>query len=93
MIKLARIVLVNWYAFGVQDVDLRGSTAIIGPNGAGKSSLLDAVQGRPDRQQRQPPVAQREQHGHHRPGQARQGGRRPDRVRLLRRPGRRRDAA
>lgn len=44
MIKLSRIVLVNWYAFGAQDVDLRGSAAIIGPNGAGKSSLLDALQ-------------------------------------------------
>lgn len=44
MIRLTRIVLVNWYAFTARDVDLRGSAAIIGPNGAGKSSLLDAVQ-------------------------------------------------
>jgi energy-coupling factor transporter ATP-binding protein EcfA2 len=44
MIKLSRIVMVNWYSFGAKDIDIRGSAAIIGPNGAGKSSLLDAMQ-------------------------------------------------
>lgn len=44
MITLSRIVLVNWYTFGAQDIDIRGSVGIVGPNGAGKSSILDAIQ-------------------------------------------------
>ncbi|MGY8662440.1 ATP-binding protein [Bradyrhizobium sp. UFLA05-109] len=44
MIELRRIILVDWYLFRVQQVDMRGMTAIIGPNGAGKSAIIDAVQ-------------------------------------------------
>ena len=44
MIELRRIILVDWYLFRAQQVDLRGMTAIIGPNGAGKSAVIDAVQ-------------------------------------------------
>lgn len=44
MITLSRIVLVNWYTFYTQDIDVRGSIGIFGPNGAGKSSILDAIQ-------------------------------------------------
>ncbi|MHC2519265.1 ATP-binding protein [Bradyrhizobium diazoefficiens] len=35
MIELRRIILIDWYLFRAQQVDLRGMTAIIGPNGAG----------------------------------------------------------
>ncbi|AXK44030.1 SbcC/MukB-like Walker B domain-containing protein [Erythrobacter aureus] len=44
MISLSRIVFVNWYTFGMQDIDVRGSIGLVGPNGAGKSSILDAIQ-------------------------------------------------
>lgn len=44
MITLSRIVLVNWYTFFTQDIDVRGSIGLLGPNGAGKSSILDAIQ-------------------------------------------------
>ncbi|MFD1384073.1 SbcC/MukB-like Walker B domain-containing protein [Rhodanobacter aciditrophus] len=44
MKKLNRIVLVNWYLLGAEEINLRGNTAIIGPTGSGKSSLLDAIQ-------------------------------------------------
>ncbi|WP_461331749.1 ATP-binding protein [Bradyrhizobium diazoefficiens] len=44
MIELRRIILIDWYLFRAQQVDLRGMTAIIGPNGAGKSAIIDAVQ-------------------------------------------------
>ncbi len=44
MIELRRIILVDWYLFRAQQIDLRGMTAIIGPNGAGKSAIIDAVQ-------------------------------------------------
>ncbi|MDP5055335.1 MAG: chromosome segregation protein SMC [Marinomonas hwangdonensis] len=44
MKKLNRIVLVNWYLLGAEDINIRGNTAIIGPTGSGKSSLLDAIQ-------------------------------------------------
>lgn len=44
MKKLSRIVLVNWYLLGAEEINLRGNTAIIGPTGSGKSSLLDAIQ-------------------------------------------------
>jgi uncharacterized protein YPO0396 len=44
VIELRRIILVDWYLFRAQQVDLRGMTAIIGPNGAGKSAIIDAVQ-------------------------------------------------
>jgi uncharacterized protein YPO0396 len=44
MIELCRIILVDWYLFRAQQIDLRGMTALIGPNGAGKSAVIDAVQ-------------------------------------------------
>jgi len=44
MKKLNRIVLVNWYLLGAEEINIRGNTAIIGPTGSGKSSILDAIQ-------------------------------------------------
>ncbi|TBR38570.1 chromosome segregation protein SMC [Marinomonas agarivorans] len=44
MKQLSRIVLVNWYLLGAEEIEIRGNTAIIGPTGSGKSSLLDAIQ-------------------------------------------------
>ena len=44
MIELRRIIMIDWYLFRAQQVDMRGMTAIIGPNGAGKSAIIDAVQ-------------------------------------------------
>lgn len=44
MIELRRILLVDWYLFHVEEIDLAGMTALIGPNGAGKSAIIDAVQ-------------------------------------------------
>src|ERR1700731_4338756 len=44
MIELRRIVLVDWYLFRAQQIDIRGMAAFIGPNGAGKSAVIDAVQ-------------------------------------------------
>ena len=44
MKKLSRIVLVNWYLLGAEEIEIRGNTAIVGPTGSGKSSLLDAIQ-------------------------------------------------
>lgn len=44
MIELRRIIVIDWYLFRAQQVDMRGMTAIIGPNGAGKSAIIDAVQ-------------------------------------------------
>lgn len=44
MTRIARLSMVNWYLYSVQDIEMRGATAILGPNGVGKSSLLDAVQ-------------------------------------------------
>jgi energy-coupling factor transporter ATP-binding protein EcfA2 len=44
VIELRRIILIDWYLFRAQQVDMRGMTAIIGPNGAGKSAIIDAVQ-------------------------------------------------
>ena len=44
MKKLNRIVLVNWYLLGAEEIHIRGNAAIIGPTGSGKSSILDAIQ-------------------------------------------------
>jgi uncharacterized protein YPO0396 len=44
MIELRRIILVDWYLFRVEQIDLGGMIALIGPNGAGKSAVIDAVQ-------------------------------------------------
>lgn len=44
MIIGRRIVLIGWYAFDAEDIEIRGDAAFVGNNGAGKSSILDAVQ-------------------------------------------------
>jgi uncharacterized protein YPO0396 len=44
MIELRRVILIDWYLFRVEQIDVRGMTALIGPNGAGKSAIIDAVQ-------------------------------------------------
>lgn len=44
MKRLERLILVNWYLFEKQQIDLRGNVLIVGTNGAGKTSLLDALQ-------------------------------------------------
>lgn len=44
MIELRRMILVDWYLFRAEQIDLAGMTALIGPNGAGKSAVIDAAQ-------------------------------------------------
>src|SRR5262245_50686275 len=44
MIELRRIILIDWYLFRIEQIDLYGMTALIGPNGAGKSAIIDAAQ-------------------------------------------------
>ncbi len=44
MIELQRIILVDWYLFRVEQIDIKGMTSLIGPNGAGKSAIIDAAQ-------------------------------------------------
>src|SRR5262245_6952499 len=44
MIELRRIILIDWYLFRVEQIEIRGMTALIGPNGAGKSAIIDAAQ-------------------------------------------------
>jgi energy-coupling factor transporter ATP-binding protein EcfA2 len=42
--ELSGIVLINWYLFQAEEVELEGTVGIIGATGAGKSSVLDAMQ-------------------------------------------------
>jgi uncharacterized protein YPO0396 len=44
MIELRRMILIDWYLFRAEQIDLGGLTALIGPNGAGKSAIIDAAQ-------------------------------------------------
>jgi uncharacterized protein YPO0396 len=44
MIELRRIIMIDWYLFSAEQIDLSGLTALIGPNGAGKSAIIDAAQ-------------------------------------------------
>jgi uncharacterized protein YPO0396 len=44
MIELRRIILIDWYLFRAEQIDLNGMTALIGPNGSGKSAIIDAAQ-------------------------------------------------
>ncbi len=44
MMRLVRLLLVNWYRVDMASIDIHGHTAVIGPNASGKSSLLDAIQ-------------------------------------------------
>jgi chromosome segregation ATPase len=44
MIELRRFVLVDWYLFRAEQIEVRGMIALIGPNGAGKTAIIDAGQ-------------------------------------------------
>ena len=44
MIELRRIILIDWYLFRAEEINLYGMSAFIGPNGAGKSAIIDAMQ-------------------------------------------------
>lgn len=44
MMELRRILLVDWYLFRVEQIDVSGMTALVAANGAGKSAIIDAVQ-------------------------------------------------
>ncbi|MCH5180172.1 MAG: AAA family ATPase [Erysipelotrichales bacterium] len=44
MIKLNKIVLINWMYFQKTTLSLEGNTAIVGINGTGKSTIIDAIQ-------------------------------------------------
>src|SRR5438874_386029 len=44
MIELRRVILVDWYLFRVEEIDVAGLTALVGPNGSGKSAIIDAIQ-------------------------------------------------
>jgi len=41
---LTRILLVNWYLFDAEAINVKGNLLVVGPTGAGKTSLLDAIQ-------------------------------------------------
>lgn len=41
---LKKIILLQWYLFEAQEINIVGDAAIIGANGSGKSSIIDAVQ-------------------------------------------------
>lgn len=44
MIRLKRLILVQFYLYDAVELDLAGNAAFLGPNGTGKTSLLDAIQ-------------------------------------------------
>ena len=44
MIKLNKIVLINWMYFQKTTLPLEGNTVIAGVNGTGKSTIIDAIQ-------------------------------------------------
>jgi hypothetical protein len=44
MYELVRISLMRWNLVELEDIEIRGMTALIGPIGVGKSSILDALQ-------------------------------------------------
>ncbi len=41
---LTRILLVNWYLFDAEAINITGNLLVVGPTGSGKTSLLDAIQ-------------------------------------------------
>lgn len=44
MIKLSKIVLINWMYFQKATLPISGNAAIVGINGSGKSTIIDAIQ-------------------------------------------------
>ncbi|WP_211321097.1 ATP-binding protein [Anaeroplasma bactoclasticum] len=44
MIKLTKIVLINWMYFQKATLPLEGNAVIVGVNGTGKSTIIDAIQ-------------------------------------------------
>ena len=44
MIKLNKVVLINWMYFQKATLNINGNTALVGINGTGKSTLIDAIQ-------------------------------------------------
>lgn len=44
MIKLNKVVLINWMYFQKSTLNINGNTALVGINGSGKSTLIDAIQ-------------------------------------------------
>lgn len=44
MYELSRISLMNWNLIEIEDIEIRGTTALIGAVGVGKSTILDAIQ-------------------------------------------------
>ncbi len=44
MIKLTKVVLINWMYFKKVTLPIQGNCAIVGENGSGKSTIIDAIQ-------------------------------------------------
>jgi chromosome segregation protein len=44
VIRLKKIILVQFYLYEAIELDITGHAAVLGPNGSGKTSLLDAIQ-------------------------------------------------
>ncbi|SOC21474.1 SbcC/MukB-like Walker B domain-containing protein [Thalassospira xiamenensis] len=44
MIRIKKLILVNWHSFGLKTIPLEGNVAILGENQAGKSTIMDGLQ-------------------------------------------------
>lgn len=44
MLRLTKIILIQFYLYEAEELPLAGHAAVLGPNGSGKTSLLDAIQ-------------------------------------------------
>ncbi|MCK9193617.1 MAG: AAA family ATPase [Nevskia sp.] len=44
MKKLEKVILVEFFLYNAEEIEMSGSTAFLGPNGTGKSAILDAFQ-------------------------------------------------
>lgn len=44
MIRLKKVIMVQFYLYEAIELDITGHAAVLGPNGSGKTSLLDAIQ-------------------------------------------------